>query len=70
VIVQVFAPLTAGEGLTQAEALAIIARDAFEGKTAGAGQVWFRNVAINEIGPDGPWFQINVSADFLYDETK
>jgi len=71
VIINVFAPLSRGQGLTQAEALAIIAQNAFEGQTAGAGDcIWFRNVTINEIGPDGAWFQINVTADFLYPENK
>lgn len=71
VVIQIFAPLSRGQGLTQAEALAIIAQNAFEGKTAGAGGcIWFRNVSINEVGPDGGWFQINVNADFLYPETK
>ena len=71
IIVNVFAPLSSGEGLTQAEALATIAQNAFEGKTAGPGGcIWFRNVSINEIGPDGAWFQFNITADFLYDELK
>ena len=71
VIIQVFAPLSRGEGLTQAEALAMIAQNAFEGKTAGpGGEIWFRDVVINEIGPDAAWFQINVSATFTYDELK
>lgn len=71
VVISIFAPLSRGQGLTQAEALAIIAQNAFEGKTAGTGDcIWFRNVSINEIGPDGGWFQINVNADFLYPESK
>ena len=71
VIINIFAPLSGGQGLTQAEALAIIAQNAFEGQTAGAGDcIWFRNVTVNEIGPDGAWFQFNVTADFLYPENK
>lgn len=70
VTIQIFAPLSRGQGLTQAEALAIIARNAFEGRTAGSGEIWFRNVAIQEVGADGAWFQVNVVADFLYDELK
>jgi hypothetical protein len=71
VIIQIFAPLSRGEGLTQAEALAMIAQNAFEGKTAGpGGEIWFRDVVINEIGPDAAWFQFNVTATFNYDELK
>lgn len=71
VTVQVFAPLLAGRGDTQAQALAIIARDAFEGKTAGAGEgVWFRATQVREVGPDRAWFQMNATADFEYDEIK
>ena len=71
VLINIFAPLSNGQGLTQAEALATIAGNAFEGKTAGPGGcIWFRNVSIQEIGPDGAWFQFNINADFLYDELK
>jgi hypothetical protein len=71
IIINVFTPLSSGQGLTQAEALATIARNAFEGKTAGPNdEIWFRNVSVNEIGPDGGWFQININADFLYPESK
>lgn len=71
VTVQVFTPLSRGQGLTQAQALASIARDAFEGKTAGPnGEIWFRDAAATEVGPDGAWYQMNASAFFIYDELK
>lgn len=71
IIINIFTPLSSGEGLTQAEALATIARNAFEGNTAGPGGcIWFRNVSVLEAGPDGAWFQVNINADFLYDELK
>jgi hypothetical protein len=64
--VQVFAPQIGGTGYDLAQALADVARAAFEGKsTAG---VWFRNVRINEIGPDGPFYQINIAADFQWSQ--
>lgn len=66
VFVQIFVPV--GEGLALADQLAKIAADAFEGKRAG--EVWFRNVRMQEVGPDGPWFQVNVSATATYDERK
>jgi hypothetical protein len=67
VTVQIFQPLSSGGGLVLAENLAQVAKAAFEGK-ATTGQVWFQNVAINEVGVDGPWFQMNVVASFRYDE--
>lgn len=67
VTVQIFTP--AGEGLTRSYDLAKVAADAFEGR-ATPGGVWFRSVRIREIGPDGNWYQINVVADFQYNEAK
>jgi len=64
--IQIFTPL--GKGLTQADSLAKVAADAFEGQNNG--DIWFRNVRINEIGPDGDRFQTNVLIDFTYDEIK
>lgn len=69
VTVQVFTPLTAGGGLSLAEKLAIIARNAFEGRGTASG-IWFRNVRIQEIGEDGTWYQMNVLAEFQYDELR
>jgi hypothetical protein len=69
VTVQVFAPLSEGLGLSKGQIMAIIAKDAFEGKATASG-VWFRKVQIKEIGPDDSWYQINVVAEFTYDELK
>jgi len=65
--VQIFVPI--GEGLSEAHALAKIISDAFEGASTANG-VWFRNVRVNEVGPDGDWYQVNVVVDFEYDEVK
>ncbi len=65
--VQIFVP--AGEGLSEAHTLSKIVADAYEG-VAGDNGIWFRNVRVNEIGPDGDWFQTNVLVDFTYDEIK
>ena len=65
--VQVFVPI--GEGLSGAHNLAKIIADAFEGASTPNG-VWFRNVRVNEVGPDGDWYQVNVVVDFEYDEVK
>ena len=65
--VQIFVP--AGEGLSEAYALAKTVEDAFAGvETPSA--VWFRNPRINEVGPDGEWYQVNFVVDFTYDEIK
>ncbi len=65
--VQIFVP--AGEGLSEAHTLSKIVADAYEG-VAGNNGIWFRNVRVNEIGPDGDWFQTNILIDFTYDEIK
>ena len=64
---QIFVPI--GKGLMEGYELAKLVSDAFEGTDTPSG-VWFQNVRIREIGPDGEWFQINVLADFEYTEVK
>lgn len=66
VTVQIFALMPAGN-LTEAEGLAAVARSAFERRET-PNHVWFRNVRINEVGVEGTHFQMNVLADFEYDE--
>lgn len=65
VTIQIFT--TFGGGLASADVLGKVAVDAFHGK-ATPGGAWFRNVRLNEVGPDGKWFQTNVLADFEYNE--
>lgn len=69
IIVQCLAPISSGKGLTIAESLAVVANNAFEGKTTTGG-AWFRNCRLNEVGPKDGWFAINAITDFLYDEVK
>lgn len=69
VIVQCFGPLSSGKGLTIAEGLATIVKNSFEG-LASPGGIWFRNVRINEVGPNDAWYQVNTIADFTYDEVR
>lgn len=70
VTVQVFQPLLNMGGLSVVQKLAIIARDAFEGKSTTDG-IWFQNVKTKTIGSDSKgWYQINVLASFTYDELK
>jgi hypothetical protein len=66
ITVQVFYPLKRA-ALSNSRSLAEVARGAYEGK-ATASHIWFRNVRIQEIGPDGSWYQTNVLVDFEYDE--
>ncbi len=69
VTAQVRAPELTGR--TVADQLAQVARDAFEGQTAGdRGEIWFRDVRINEFGEENNWFRIDVLADFEYDRVK
>lgn len=68
IVVQVFTTLDAGGGLVLSDALANVAKNAFEG--ASTSSLWFRNVRLTEIGADGPWFQVNVTADFEYTDRR
>lgn len=67
--IQVFTPTARNTGLSLAENLATIARDAYEGIGTASG-IWFRNVRIQEVGPDKGLYQMNVVAEFEYDELK
>lgn len=67
VTIQCFHPI--GRGLSDSYADAKVLADAFEGQ-ATSGGIWFRNVRINEIGRDGQFNQLNVIAEFIYDEIK
>jgi hypothetical protein len=58
-----------GKGLSGATDLPKVIQDAFEGVATASG-VWFRDVTVNEIGPDGDFFQTNIVAFFEYDEVK
>lgn len=67
IIVQVFIPV--GQGLSEGYTACKILMDALEGASTAHG-VWFRRCRVREIGPDGAWYQFNVSAEFTYDEVK
>ena len=66
VFVQIFAPV--GDGLTAAYDAAQIVANAFE--HARNLNAWFRRVRINEVGTNGGFEQINVLADFTYDDVR
>ena len=67
ITVQVFTPI-GNQGLQLNRQLAPIARKAFQGKRTIDGNIWFRNVAIVEVGADAHWHQFNVVSEFEYDE--
>ncbi len=68
VTVQVFANYKSNKGSTLAVRLAMVAKKAFEGKRTP--DVWFRRARYQEVGREGRWYQINVSADFEWDERR
>ena len=65
IIIQIFTPL--GNGLALSDQLAKLVMDAYESSSTS---VLFRNVQLNEIGPDGNWYQVNVVVEFEYSEAK
>ena len=65
--VQLFTP--AGTGLLEAYRHAKIIMDALEGADTEH-HVWTRNVRVNEVGKSGAFNQLNILADFTYDEVK
>lgn len=65
--VQIFGPVSDIEAQHKGELLAVIARNAFRGKTT-SGKVWFRNVRIAELPNDESAVRFNVVAEYEYDE--
>ena len=64
-VVQVFAPLGAGDGL--AYGLADDVASVFRG--ASVQGVVFRAPSLTRVGPDEAWYQINVATPFQADST-
>lgn len=67
VFIQLFCPKSDAQAFELGQQLAMVARNAFRGKTT-PGNIWFRNVRINEIQPEELYFRINIIAEFEYDE--
>jgi len=63
---QIFVPVDIG--LSEADRLATIIRDIFEGTRLT--KLWFFASDIQEIGPNGKFYQYNVESTFNYEETK
>ena len=67
VVVQIFAKVALG--YTTIDPLVDVVVNAFRGTTTPGG-VWFRNARVVEVGRDGPWVQVNVLAEFEYDQIQ
>lgn len=68
VFVQIFSPKSEATGYEVGQQLAQVARNAFRGKKTTPGEVWFRNVRINNISPENLLYRFNVVAEYEYDE--
>ena len=55
-----------GKGYAHALPLISVAEDAFDGKASPSG-VWFRNPQITNIGRQGTWYVMSMTATFIYD---
>lgn len=67
VTVQIFTAV--GDGHALGDTLAQVVLDALRAVSGSPDTLWFFDATANEIGVDGPWFQINVGAIFRYQET-
>ncbi len=66
VTVQIFTPY--GDGHTLGDTLSKVITDVLRGHVGSASGVDFFDVTPIEIGQDGSWFNINVTADFTFQE--
>lgn len=66
VSVQVFTPV--GDGHALGDTYAQVLLDALRGHVGSTDGLWIFDAAVAEIGTDGPWFQVNVSASFRWQE--
>lgn len=67
IVAQIFTPLD--KGSTPADNLALLVQGVLEGKTL-TNTVHTNEATINEIGDTDDGYQINVSTEFYYHETK
>lgn len=65
--VQLFCPKHISNSLFLGRRLAQVAQSAYRGKQSPNG-VWFRNVRVQELTPEEPWYRLNVVAEYEYDE--
>ena len=69
IFVQIFCPKSDIKAMEKGRSLAVVARNAFRGKTT-SGKVWFKNCTINELSPEESFFRLNVVSNYNYDETS
>lgn len=67
IFVQLFCPKSDSRAMDRGRKLAIVARNAFRGKTT-SGKVWFRRARIQELTPEDNAYRFNVVAEYEYDE--
>lgn len=65
VIIQVFEP--SGRGLGASTVSDVLLRAL---RRAAVSSLFFKNATKEEIGISGPWFQVNISAQFDYDTVE
>ncbi len=66
VTVQIFTPF--GDGHTLGDTLSAIVLATLRGHVGSVDGIDFSDVTPVEIGVDGPWFNINVTAEFTFQE--
>ena len=66
--VQVFVPID--QGVAEADGLATVAREVFEGVSIAGTRLRFLDVVMRESGPEKKWFGVVIEAGFEYDETR
>lgn len=67
VFIQIFCPKSDSQAFEFGQKLATVARNAFRGKST-PGNIWFRNVRINEIEPEELYQRFNVVSEYEYNE--
>lgn len=67
IFVQLFGPKSRATAYDDLQKLAMLARDAYRGKTT-PGNVWFRNVRINTLQPEELFYRLNVIGEYEFDE--
>lgn len=69
IFVQLFCPKSVSLSFELGQQLAVVARDAFRGKSTD-GCIWFRNSTITELDAEELYYRLNVVSEFTYDELK
>lgn len=67
IFIQLFCPKTNSTSIDLGRSLAVVARNAFRGKTSSQ-HVWFRDARINELPSEESYHRFNVVVEYEYDE--